>query len=99
MNDVPFFPKIQDKHESAQKITYRTGYNQFVNLMPVIKIVELIGSSEKSWEEAVEEALREATKTVKNIVGLDVLGHKADVRDNKIVKYKAHVKIAFSVER
>ncbi len=73
--------------------------NNLRTVMSVIKIIELIGSSEKSWEDAVQEALREASKTVKNIVGLDVLGHKADVRDNKIVKYKAHVKIAFAVER
>ena len=43
--------------------------------MSVVKIIELIGSSEKSWEDAVQEALREA-KTVENIVGIDVLGAK-----------------------
>ena len=67
--------------------------------MSVIKIIELVGSSENSWEDAVQEALREAAKTVENIVGIDVLGHKAVVKDNKITKYKAHVKIAFAVER
>jgi hypothetical protein len=67
--------------------------------MSVIKIVELIGSSEKSWEDAVQEALSQAAKTVKNIVGIDVLGCKANVKDNRIVKYKARVRIAFVVER
>jgi hypothetical protein len=67
--------------------------------MSVVKIIELIGSSEKSWEDAVQEALREAAKTVENIVGIDVLGCKAKVKDNKIVKYKARVRIAFAVER
>jgi len=67
--------------------------------MSVIKVIELVGSSENSWEDAVQEALREAAKTVENIVGIDVLGHKAVVKDNKITKYKAHVKIAFAVER
>jgi flavin-binding protein dodecin len=64
-----------------------------------VKILELIGNSEKSWEDAVQEALREAAKTVKNIVGVDVLGFKAEVKNGKIAKYKAHVKIAFVVER
>lgn len=64
-----------------------------------VKILELIGSSEKSWEEAVQEALRDAAKTVRNIVGVDVLGFKADVKNGKITRYKAHVKIAFTVER
>jgi len=64
-----------------------------------VKILELIGNSEKSWEDAVQEALREASKTVRNIVGVDVLGFKADVKNDKIARYKAHVKIAFTVER
>ena len=64
-----------------------------------VKILELIGSSEKSWEDAVQEALREAAKTVRDIVGVDVLGFKADVKNGKITRYKAHVKIAFAVER
>jgi len=65
----------------------------------VVKILELLGSSEKSWEDAVQEALKEATKTVRNIVGADVLGFKADVKNGKITRYKAHIKIAFTVER
>jgi flavin-binding protein dodecin len=64
-----------------------------------VKILELIGSSEKGWEDAVQEALRDAAKTVRNIVGVDVLGFKADVKNGKITRYKAHVKIAFTVER
>ena len=67
--------------------------------MSVVKIVELIGSSEKSWEDAVQEALRETAKTVRNIVGIDVLRCKAKVENNRIVKYKARVRIAFAVER
>jgi flavin-binding protein dodecin len=67
--------------------------------MSVVKIIELIGSSEKSWEDAVQEALREAAKTVENIVGIDVLRCKAKVENNRIVKYKACVRIAFAVER
>ena len=64
-----------------------------------VKILELIGGSDKSWEDAVQEALKEAAITVRNIVGVDVLGFKADVKNGKITRYKAHVKIAFTVER
>ncbi|HDM22252.1 MAG: dodecin domain-containing protein [Methanomicrobia archaeon] len=67
--------------------------------MSVVKIIELVGSSEKSWEDAVQNALKEAEKTVKNIVGIDVLGYKGDIKENRIVNFKAHVKIAFVVER
>lgn len=67
--------------------------------MTVVKILELVGSSDKSWDDAVQDALREASKTVQYIVGIDVLGFKGEVKDNKIIKFKAHVKIAFAVQR
>ncbi|MCK4247611.1 MAG: dodecin domain-containing protein [Methanomicrobia archaeon] len=67
--------------------------------MSVVKILELVGSSEKSWEDAAQSALKEAGETVKNIVGIDILGYKGEVKDNKIVKFKAHIKVAFTVKR
>ncbi|MCW4042583.1 MAG: dodecin family protein [Candidatus Bathyarchaeota archaeon] len=67
--------------------------------MAIVKILELVGSSDNSWDDAVKNALADASKTVEHIVGIDVLGFKAEVTDNKIANYKAHVKIAFSVER
>jgi flavin-binding protein dodecin len=67
--------------------------------MTVVKIVELIGSSPKSWEEAAENAVKEAAKTVRNIKGVDVKRCTAKVEKNKIVEYRAVVKIAFVVER
>jgi flavin-binding protein dodecin len=67
--------------------------------LPVVKIIELIGSSPKGWEEAVENAVKEASKTVKNIKGVHVKRCTAKVEDNKIVEYRADVKIAFIVER
>lgn len=67
--------------------------------MPVVKIVELIGSSPDGWNEAVENAVKEAAKTVRNIKGVHVKRCTAKVEDNKIVEYRADVKIVFTVER
>ena len=67
--------------------------------MPVVKIIELIGSSPDGWTEAVQNAVTEAAKTVKNIKGVHVKRCTAKVEDNKIVEYNADVKIAFIVER
>jgi len=67
--------------------------------MAVVKIIELIGISEKSWEDAVQHAIDEAAKTIRGISGVDILGWKAEVENNQIVSYKANVKIAFTVER
>ncbi|HDJ89807.1 MAG TPA: dodecin domain-containing protein [Thermoprotei archaeon] len=65
----------------------------------VVKVIELIGSSKNSWEEAARNAVKEAAKTVRHIVGVDVVGFTAKVKDGDIVEYRANVKVAFIVER
>jgi flavin-binding protein dodecin len=67
--------------------------------MTIVKIIELVGSSTEGWKEAAENALMEAAKTVRNIVGMDVVGCTAKVEKNKIASYKASVKIAFIADR
>jgi dodecin len=70
-----------------------------MNKMTVAKIIELIGSSPKSWEDATKNALAEAAKTIKNIKSVYVKRCNAKVENNIIVEYRAVVKIAFIVER
>jgi dodecin len=65
----------------------------------VLKIVELIGSSPDGWVEAADDALKEAAKTIKNIKSLHVKRCTAKIENNKIVEYRAVVKIAFIVDR
>jgi len=67
--------------------------------MPVVKIVELIGSSPNGWMEATENALKEAAKTIKKIKSIHVKRCTAKVENNKIIEYRAVVKLAFIVER
>ncbi len=64
----------------------------------VIKVIELVGQSPKSWEAATQEAVSKAGKTVKEIVGVDVVGHTAVVKNGKITQYRADVKIGFVVK-
>jgi len=66
--------------------------------MTVVKVIEVIGTSENSWEDAVKKALERTAKTVRNITGIDVVGLKAEVKENKITEYRANLKIAFVVE-
>lgn len=67
--------------------------------MPVVKIIELLGISKTSFDDAIQKAITEAAKTIRNISGVDVKSLKADVENGKIIRYKANVKIAFMVER
>ena len=67
--------------------------------MPVVKIIELIGSSPIGWSEATQNAVTEASKTINNIKGIHIKRCTAKVKNNKIVEYNANIKISFIVER
>ena len=67
--------------------------------MTIVKVVELIGGSEKSFDDAVANILKEASKTIKNIKSIYVKDMKAEVRDNKIISYGVIAKVSFEVER
>ena len=66
--------------------------------MTVVKIVQLVGSSTKGWQEAVENAVNRAAKTIRNIKGVKVVGWTGKLEGAKIVEYRANVKISFVVE-
>lgn len=66
--------------------------------MPVVKVLELVGESKNSWQEAASNAVQEAAKTVHGISGVEVTNWTANVRDGNLVEYKANVKVAFKVD-
>jgi flavin-binding protein dodecin len=65
----------------------------------VAKVIELIGSSSKSWEDAAANAVMEAAKTLRNIRGVYLKECTAKVENNKIVEFRSNVKISFVIER
>ncbi|MFO8192913.1 MAG: dodecin family protein [Bacillota bacterium] len=65
--------------------------------MTVVKITELVGTSSKSWEEAAQNAVKGAAKTVHNITGVEILKATAKVEDGRITEYRSTVKIAFAL--
>jgi hypothetical protein len=68
--------------------------------VPVIKSIDLVGVSEVSWEDAARQAFAEASRTLRNIVEMEVLHWTANVADGKqIHEYHAHTRISFRLER
>ena len=65
--------------------------------MTVLKVIELLASSEKSWEDATRTAVKTASKTVKEIRSVYVQDMSVVVKDNKIVEFRVNVKITFEV--
>ena len=63
----------------------------------VAKVIELVGTSEKGWEDAAQTAVKSAARTLHGISGVEVTSMTAKVESGKIVAYKTTVKIAFAV--
>ena len=68
--------------------------------MPVVKVIELVGQSKIGWEDAVRNAVKAASKTVRNISGVEVLNWTATVDPNNgdLTEYRADVNVAFAVD-
>jgi flavin-binding protein dodecin len=65
----------------------------------IAKVIEIIGSSDKGWEDAAQVAVNEARRTLHGIHGIEVMDMTATVDENtgKIAQYRASVKLAFGV--
>jgi flavin-binding protein dodecin len=61
----------------------------------IAKVIEVIAESDKSWDDAVKNALAEAARTVDDIKEIWVSGMKAIVENNKVVRYRLTAKITF----
>ena len=67
--------------------------------MAVVKVIEVLAQSEKSWEDAAQEAISEASKTVKNIKSIYIKEMEAQVEDDKIVQFRINAKISFLLKK
>ena len=65
--------------------------------MSVLKVIELLANSSESWEDAAQNAVTEAAKSVKNIKSVYISEQSATVSDGKIAEYRVNVRITFEV--
>jgi flavin-binding protein dodecin len=65
--------------------------------MAAVKIIELIGTSSKSSDDAVQQALKEARTSLRNIKAVDLVS--TGLRGDNLDEWRAHVRVAFLVER
>lgn len=66
--------------------------------MGVYNTIELEGVSTESWGDAAREALREASRTIRHISKMDVIGTSCAIRDNGISEYRTAVRLYFEIE-
>lgn len=65
--------------------------------MAVLKVIEIMASSEKSWEDATATAVKTAAKTVKEIKSVYIQDMSAVVNKNKITEFRVNCRITFEV--
>ncbi len=63
-----------------------------------VKVIEIIGVSSESMEDAVQQGVAKASQSVKGITGVEIMKHSARVKDGNIVQYHANMKVAFAVK-
>jgi hypothetical protein len=63
--------------------------------MSIARVTEIISSSDKSFEDAIEKGVARAVKTLKNVEGAWVKEQKVIVKDGKIAQFRVDLKVTF----
>jgi flavin-binding protein dodecin len=66
--------------------------------MAVLKVIEILSSSDKSWEDAAQKAVAKASKTLNNIRSVYINEQSAVVSNNQISEYRINAKITFEID-
>lgn len=66
--------------------------------MAVMKVLELMSNSEKSWEDATDKGIEKASKSVKNIRSAFVQSQSVTVDDGKVKEYRVNLKVTFEID-
>ena len=67
--------------------------------MAVVKVIELLGESEQSWEDASREVVEEATRTLRRVASVYIKEFQATVENDKVKNFRVNAKVSFVMER
>jgi flavin-binding protein dodecin len=66
--------------------------------MAVLKVIEVLSNSDKSWEDATRKAVKHASKSVKNIRSVYVKDQSAIVKSGEVTEFRVNLKVTFEVD-
>ncbi len=67
--------------------------------MKILKVIEVLASSEKGWDDAAQNAVKIASKSVRGIKSINIQNMSALVEGKKIVEYRINAKLSFEIDR
>lgn len=65
--------------------------------MTILKVIEILAESDKSWEDAAQQAISKVSETVKNVKSIYIKEMEAKVENNKITKYRINANVSFEI--
>ncbi|MEM8524201.1 MAG: dodecin family protein [Bacteroidota bacterium] len=66
--------------------------------MAVVKVIEIMSESSKSWEDATDKGIQKASESIKNIRSAYINEQSVTVKDGKVDKYRVNLKLSFAVD-
>ena len=66
--------------------------------MAIAKVIKLIGSSDKSFDDAIKGIINRTNKTLRNLTGIEVISQKIKVNKDKSLEYRVKAKVLFLVD-
>ncbi len=67
--------------------------------MAILKVIEVLSNSSTSWEDAAQNAVIEASKTIKHITSVNINNQSLTEKDGRVDEYRLNVKITFAVKK
>lgn len=64
----------------------------------VLKVIELLAQSDKSWEDAAQSAVKEASKTLRGVRSIYIKNFEASVENGKVMQYRVNAKVSFDLD-
>lgn len=64
----------------------------------VARVTELIAASPKSFEDAISQGFKRATKTLRGITGVKIIEQRISVENNKMIEYRVRMEVIFVLE-
>ena len=86
------------KNGKKDKAEHEEVDEQVVGITPVVKVIELIGTSSESFDDAMKSAVALAGKSLRGIRGADVKHMTVGIRDGEVQQYRVTLKVAFAIE-
>ena len=90
--------KPNEKAEHGEHERKNKNVEGVLETAPVVKVIEVIGTSTESFDDAIAKGITTAARSLRHITGADIKHMTVAVQDGKVRQYKVDLKIAFALE-